>query len=422
MVKSVAGSNPWKNLDGLQSVFCEARDVMIENLIERNEEVDIVLTALLCNEHSLLIGPPGVAKSMLVDAIADLIEIDDSHKFNILFSKYTTPEEVFGPMDINKMTDLKNPQFFRHPKNMLPEAFLAICDEIFNASSAISNTMLKIMNEGTYRNGDGIKVKCPLLTMMGASNRYPNDEDGKEMNAFVDRFLFRKTVRSIQSQGGLVKLLGIPVQGMKTVPRRDHKPVFSEHLTLNMVRDAQALVKMYVFTKEANDAFMSILAALAKEGIHPGDRRKYKAVEAVMAYAFLMKASKVDTEHLEILSHILWDDPEHDKKTSEVIVKIANPIGMTITGILIQAEDVYQSHTNPIEATNKLKDLQKQLTALKNDPRKNAALASVKRMTADITKKAIGVDDEDDALGAALADFRSESSVDLSEDDSPEDE
>ena len=123
----------------VQAKFAAARTALKTALIERDEEIDTILTALICQEHPLLVGPPGTGKSFLLDSLMQWMGGGVS-KFSILFTKFSTPEEVFGPISLQ---GLKQDQYRRVTTGKLPEAVLAFADEVFKASSAILNTMLK---------------------------------------------------------------------------------------------------------------------------------------------------------------------------------------------------------------------------------------------------------------------------------------
>src|SRR6185312_10397975 len=125
--------------------------------------------------------------------------LGNAQAFSVLFNKFTTPEEVFGPISVQ---GLKEDKYRRVTTHKLPEADLLFADEIFKAGTAILNTMLKILNERLYDNGDGTYRKCPLLLCLAASNEWPNDDNGgKELGALFDRFLFRKTVNTVSKTG-----------------------------------------------------------------------------------------------------------------------------------------------------------------------------------------------------------------------------
>ena len=140
--------------DSIRSKFAAARSALCSTLIEREEEVDLVLTALLAHEHVLLVGPPGCGKSLLLDS---LLSWTGGRKFSILFTKFTTPEEVVGPVSLSA---LKEDRYVRVTTGKLPEADFAFLDEVFKASSAILNTLLKILNERTFDAGDGVVRRC----------------------------------------------------------------------------------------------------------------------------------------------------------------------------------------------------------------------------------------------------------------------
>ena len=70
--------------------FALARRELTEALIEREEEIDLVLTALIAGEHVLLVGPPGCGKSLLLDSV---LKWTGGTRFAILLTKFTAPEE-----------------------------------------------------------------------------------------------------------------------------------------------------------------------------------------------------------------------------------------------------------------------------------------------------------------------------------------
>ena len=133
--------------------FATTRAEMAGALIERDDVIDLVLTALIAKEHVLLVGPPGSAKSLLLDA---LLRWAGGSKFAILLTKYTVPEEVVGPVSL---AGLKSDRYLRITSGKLPEADFAFLDEVFKASSAILNTLLRILNERTFDAGDGVTKK-----------------------------------------------------------------------------------------------------------------------------------------------------------------------------------------------------------------------------------------------------------------------
>ena len=114
-------------------------------LIERDEQIKIALLALLSGENLILIGPPGTGKSQMTRRLANVIK--ESSYFEYLMTKFTTPEELFGPISIK---ELEQDRFHRNTESYLTDSHVVFLDEIFKSNSAILNSLLTIMNEKLY--------------------------------------------------------------------------------------------------------------------------------------------------------------------------------------------------------------------------------------------------------------------------------
>lgn len=358
------------NLNALQQKFATAREELSAALIERDDEIDLLMTALVAGENPLLIGPPGVAKSMLVDS---LMAWTQARGFSVLFTKTLGPEDVFGPLDIDAF--VKEKRWERCTKGWLPEAEIAFGDETFKASGVILNNLLKILNEGQFQN-NGVWNQVPLLMFVGASNEWPSAETGQELSALLDRFLFRKTVKPVSTRAGEERLYDF--DGVRSGPK------FSARITPAEVLKARDDAKALPYTGAAKEAFIEIVRKLASEGIRPGDRRRYKAVGAARAYAYLCGASEVEPVHLECLANVLWDDPrEHPAKAAEVVLSIANPDGRTVSTLLDETEEIVRGYnrsdlTSYASADSKLQEIVKKLKAVGSNPRAVKAVGYVK--------------------------------------------
>ena len=114
--------------DSIHEKFALARRELSAALIEREEEVDLALTALLAGEHLLLVGPPGCGKSLLLDSVLSWI---GGTKFTILLTKFTTIEELMGPVSL---AGLKEDKYVRVTTGKFPEADFGFIDEVFSAT------------------------------------------------------------------------------------------------------------------------------------------------------------------------------------------------------------------------------------------------------------------------------------------------
>ena len=161
-------------------------------LIERREEVHSSVLALAGKRHLFMFGPPGVAKSFLVDELVRRIVADGENAavcFKWLLTKFSVPEELYGGPDL---LTLKDKGIYRRVTDgKLPQAHIAFLDEAFKANSAILNSLLKILNENEFDN-PGDEPHVPLITMFAASNELPASS---ELEALADRLHLCTTFR-----------------------------------------------------------------------------------------------------------------------------------------------------------------------------------------------------------------------------------
>src|SRR5205814_10151184 len=122
-----------------------------------------------------LVRPPGCGKSLLLDS---LLSWAGGTRFRVLFTKFAVPEECYGPVSLRA---LKEDRYVRVTAGKLPEADYAFLDEVMKASSAILNTLLRLLNERTFDAGDGVVREVPLKLCVAASNEWPSPDTGKEL-------------------------------------------------------------------------------------------------------------------------------------------------------------------------------------------------------------------------------------------------
>src|ERR1041385_1846355 len=154
---------------------------MKRDFVGKDEVIDLLGVCLMGGENLFLFGPPGTAKTALVHNLAARLE---GRTFDYLLTRFTEPNELFGPFDIRKLRD---GELLTNTEGMLPEASLVFLDELLNANSAILNSLLVALNERIFRRGKETR-KLPLLMVVGASNRLPEDD---ALLALFDRFLLR---------------------------------------------------------------------------------------------------------------------------------------------------------------------------------------------------------------------------------------
>lgn len=157
-------------------------------LLQRDVAARALLLAALAGEHVLLLGPPGTAKSELARRLQRLLP--GAHYFERLLTRFTVPEELFGPLSLRALED---DRYERLTEGYLPSAEVAFLDEVFKANSAILNTLLGLLHERQFDNGSQ-RLPVPLVCLVGASNEQPQDDS---LLAFYDRFLLRVPVQPV---------------------------------------------------------------------------------------------------------------------------------------------------------------------------------------------------------------------------------
>lgn len=280
-------------------------------LVERESTLKIALLTVLTGENIVLIGPPGTGKSLVARRIADAFSQDDTENdyFEYLLTKFSTPEEIFGPLSIS---ELKADRFKRNTAGYLPTVKIAFLDEIFKASSSILNALLTILNERIYHNGAD-RQDVPLQALIAASNELPTDQE--ELNALYDRFLVRSFVDYV-SQGNL-HLLFAEDEAQPAQSKLDTGDLFA-------IRQAAATVRIPAEIAEAIQQIWIQHQEIFKEDRREtlSDRRLKKVLKLLRVAAATNGRSEVDLSDVFLLKDCLWNHQENTLKVRDLILNI----------------------------------------------------------------------------------------------------
>ncbi|MGW8178295.1 MAG: AAA family ATPase [bacterium] len=300
-----------QNIDELQSRFFERDHIILS-----------AWAALLSRNHMLQLGVPGTAKSMLTQAMC--ASISGSRYFERLLTKFSPPEELFGP---TSMKGLENDEYRRIIAKMLPEAHIAFIDEIFKANASILNSLLTIINEREFDNGPD-RIDVPLISMFGASNELPQEE---ELEALYDRFLLRFDVPYIQDGNNWEALMLMDNDDLEV----------ENTITLEELQAAQADVRKVTLSPATVKTMREIKMRLERQGVIASDRRWKQTVRVLKAWAWLHGRDEVVTQDLSLLCDMMWRDPGQRPIVVQEVLAVTNPLDLAATEIYDTVNDVY---------------------------------------------------------------------------------
>ena len=303
-----------------------------EGVYEKDAELSLGLLAALAGESLLLLGPPGVAKSMVARRLKDAFA--GARSFEYLMSRFSTPDEIFGPVSISRLKEADS--YERAVEGYLPTADVVFLDEIWKAGPAIQNTLLTVINEKTYLNGNR-QMHLPLKLLIAASNELPVQGEGLE--ALWDRFLIRLVSGCIEDEENFYEMISRPAPALPHREGDDAAPgLFAsvgDAFTEEEYSQIQKEISLVSVPREVLLAISTIrqgLKDVAIEGqdvhrnIYVSDRRWKKVVHLMCASAFVHDRKEVNLADLQLAIHCLWNEPDEADSIGQLVARaIFNP-------------------------------------------------------------------------------------------------
>lgn len=288
-----------------------------EGVYEKDSELSLSLLAALAGESVLLLGPPGVAKSMVARRLKRAFS--GARSFEYLMSRFSTPDEIFGPVSISRLKE--SDRYERAVEGYLPTADVVFLDEIWKAGPAIQNTLLTVINEKTYLNGN-VPMRLPLKLLLAASNELPTQGEGLE--ALWDRFLIRLVSQCIRDEEQFYQM----VSGTSSSFSHSEEESVDVAFTAEEYARIQSEIAQVAVPREVLLAITSIRQALkdvAIEGqdvhrsIYVSDRRWKKVVHLLRASAYVHDRQEVSLCDLQLAIHCLWNEPDEIDSIGRIV-------------------------------------------------------------------------------------------------------
>ena len=270
---------------------------MDQRIVGQKHLVDSLLIALLCNGHILLEGVPGLAKTLAIKTLSNLI---DAKYSRIQFTPDLLPADVIGTM----IYSVKNEKF--EVKKGPVFANFVLADEINRAPAKVQSALLEAMQERQVTIGEStFMLEDPFLVM---ATQNPIEQEGTYQlpEAQTDRFLLKV-------------IIGYPSKEEEKIIIRQnmngYRPPISSVVTPQEVKEAQAIVeKIYIDEKIENYIVDIVFASREPQKYGLGDlndiiaygaspRASISLAKASKAYAFLKGRGYVIPEDVRAVCH-----------------------------------------------------------------------------------------------------------------------
>ena len=288
-----------------------------KGIYEKETELSLSLLAALAGESVILLGPPGVAKSMVARRLK--LAFDGASSFEYLMSRFSTPDEIFGPVSISKLKD--SDKYERNTEGYLPTADVVFLDEIWKAGPAIQNTLLTVINEKLFRNGD-TEVHLPLKLLLAASNELPTQGEGLE--ALWDRFIIRIECGNIKDVSRFnAMLLDNTVDD--DIEVKDGLQITDEEYNnwdkaINMLAVSEEVLRVINVIRKSLGS-VTIAQTDERHNVYVSDRRWKKIVRLLRTSAFVHDRNEVTADDLLPIYNCLWQEPEECEGIRAIVIR-----------------------------------------------------------------------------------------------------
>jgi MoxR-like ATPase len=294
---------------------------------EKSNEIALALLSAVAGESIFLLGAPGVAKSLIARRLK--YAFNDGKSFEYLMSRFSTPDEIFGPVSISKLKD--EDKYERLVKNYLPDADIVFLDEIWKAGPSIQNALLTVINEKVFRNGEQ-EIRVPMKALIAASNELPAQNEGLE--ALWDRFLVRLVVEGIQEQQNFNSMISEKLDS------------YADNIdnSLKITKEEYAEWSRAIDEIEVPENVFNVIDVIRKKlqihnddeknadnQIYISDRRWRKIVRLLRTSAFLNDRKEVDLMDCFLIKDCLWNEEKQRKIVAEFVSEAIQKYGYKLS-------------------------------------------------------------------------------------------
>jgi MoxR-like ATPase len=326
---------------------------LCQGLYERETPMKLALLSAIAGESIFLLGPPGVGKSLIARRLK--FAFRDGTSFEYLMSRFSTPDEIFGPVSIKKLKE--EDKYERLTDRYLPGANIVFLDEIWKSGPAIQNALLTILNEKVYRNGEQ-EVRVDLKGIVTASNELPPDKES--FQPLWDRFLLRYQMLGIRENRNFLRMI------------TDTQDVYADQLAEEEKITAAEMdrwdqdINAIELPPEVLNTIQVIRHKLEEQNqrtagtggpVKVYDRRWKKIVRLLRTSAFLNGRQQVDLMDCFLIVHCLWGHPDQLEAIQEVVSETIRKHGYSIAINLGMIRKEIEAFEQEVEEEIKIKQV-----------------------------------------------------------------
>ena len=288
-----------------------------EDVFGKQHVIALSLLSAIAGESIFLLGPPGVAKSMVARRLK--LAFKNASAFEYLMSRFSTPDEIFGPVSISALKD--EDRYERVTDGYLPTATIVFLDEIWKAGPAIQNSLLTVINEKIFRNGK-TSVKVPLKGLIAASNELP--AAGQGLDALWDRFIVRIMVKGIEDLSDFDMMISSV---------GEHTPEVESELCISdseydewqkEISGVGIHYSVFEVIHSIKESIEEYNSALENEGsvtppLYVSDRRWKKLIKLMRTSAWLNGQKEIRLSDCLIIQYCIWNEAGQIDMTADMV-------------------------------------------------------------------------------------------------------
>jgi len=326
---------------------------LCEGLYEKEEAMKLSLLCTVAGESIFFLGPPGVAKSLIARRLK--FAFKEGTSFEYLMSKFSTPDEIFGPVSIKKLKE--EDKYERLTDRYLPGANIVFLDEIWKAGPAIQNALLTILNEKIYRNGE-VDIAVDIKVILTASNELPPSRES--LQPLWDRLLIRYVISGVKNNKNFVRMI------------TDTQDVYRDNIeeTLKLTKEElnqwQREIDKVEVPPEVLNTIQVIRHKIDKynnksnrdtDPIRIYDRRWKKLVRLLRTSAFLNGRELVDLMDCFLSVHCLWSHPDQIEILQEIVSETVRKYGYTLAVNLNNLKKEVEAFEQEVDEETRIKHI-----------------------------------------------------------------